>query len=675
MKQNTRIIILGILSILIVIVLTLGISKAFMKPIEDGGNLTEISLSSCAKIKLTDNNSIIIENTYPMSRNRGLQTTPYTFTVTSYCDKKVGFNLYITSISDSSIDDTNIHYILTEKGSKVALKEGILAEAKSGKADFVETEINELQIGLYEKMGSIYRIYNEDLPLKGSKDYDLYLFIDINSSNKSMGNKFKAGVSVKAYDKLFETLSEHIISQYTGVQGENNLFYHGENFIEGALDDSYRFGGRIDEVNNNYVCFGSDIEHCPSDNLYRIVGVYGDKTHGIKNSYLVKVVKEYAANSNLLGTDGEYISDENVPYVLGGEKKTSLYAWNSENKNNSYADSKLISLNLNTNYKNNVGKKWMSAITYINWNIGPVIPKELIDAISNEKKVKSTLNQIGLLNISDYAFAGEKGENAVEYSSEWENWLFNNYYHSMTMTPVDDADPILDSNFSYLYTIVGQNGILSNESSFLIRPSFYLGEDTAFIGGDGSYKNPYKIKQPLEMTLVTPSAMPSDFSKVFGENVSSCSASGIGSISSPLQLLEKNEKFYIVSCTNSYSQKVERYVMVDDFEKIYNLNAKYDKPFRIQVDYQETSEQILYLLSEMGFEIEACLKECNYQELASEALNNDVDFIYISDVSISNFNTIYEELKQYGADDIIVISNTYLIENNMLLSDFLEELQ
>ena len=42
---------------------------------------------------------------------------------------------------------------------------------------------------------------------------------------------------------------------------------------------------------------------------------------------------------------------------------------------------------------------------------------------------------------------------------------------------------------------------------------------------------------------------------------------------------------------------------------------------------------------------------------SSEALNNDV-----------------EKLKQYGADDIIVISNTYLIKNYILLSDFFEEL-
>ena len=34
----------------------------------------------------------------------------------------------------------------------------------------------------------------------------------------------------------------------------------------------------------------------------------------------------------------------------------------------------------------------------------------------------------------------------------------------------------------------------------------------------------------------------------------------------------------------------------------------------------------------------------------------------------------YEKLKQYGADDIIVISNTYLIKNYILLSDSFEEL-
>ena len=44
MDKKTRLIIIGVLSIIIVILLSLGLTKAFMKPVEQGGNLTEISL-------------------------------------------------------------------------------------------------------------------------------------------------------------------------------------------------------------------------------------------------------------------------------------------------------------------------------------------------------------------------------------------------------------------------------------------------------------------------------------------------------------------------------------------------------------------------------------------------------------------------------------------------------
>ena len=42
MDKKTRLIIIGVLSIIIVILLSLGLTKAFMKPVEQGGNLTEI---------------------------------------------------------------------------------------------------------------------------------------------------------------------------------------------------------------------------------------------------------------------------------------------------------------------------------------------------------------------------------------------------------------------------------------------------------------------------------------------------------------------------------------------------------------------------------------------------------------------------------------------------------
>ena len=68
-------------------------------------------------------------------------------------------------------------------------------------------------------------------------------------------------------------LADWVINQYGGVQGNNGIYYHTSSLANSARDNSYRYSG----VNpNNYVCFGSTASTCPSDSLYRIIGVFGN---------------------------------------------------------------------------------------------------------------------------------------------------------------------------------------------------------------------------------------------------------------------------------------------------------------------------------------------------------------------------------------------------------------
>ena len=164
MSKKARIIILSVLAVLIVVVLSVSITTAFMKPIDQGGNITEVSLSSCAKIKLEGTTSIKLTNSYPMSRNKGLQTTPYTFTVTSYCDTYVGFNLYLATLNTNTLVASNIHYIITEKGSKEALVEGTLTSSLDDASNFTDAEKTELNTGLSGTYGNIFKLYNNKVP-------------------------------------------------------------------------------------------------------------------------------------------------------------------------------------------------------------------------------------------------------------------------------------------------------------------------------------------------------------------------------------------------------------------------------------------------------------------------------------------------------------------------------
>ena len=497
MSKNTRIIILSILAVLIVVVLSIGITTAFMKPVEQGGNLTEISLSSCAKIKLTGTSSINLSNSYSMSRNRGLQTTPYSLTVTSYCDSYVGFNLYIATLNTNTLDASNIHYILTNKGSKDVIMEGILSEATNGVSDFDDVSKTELNTGLKGTYGNIYKIYNDSISLKGNKEYDLYLFVDENATNTTMGKKFSAGVAVKAYDRE-SNLADWVIAKYTGVQGENNIYYHDLSLTNGAGDNSYRYAGSSDTT-NNFVCFGTDASTCPTDNLYRIIGVIDGKVKLMKYDYNTK---------EQLGEDGDYAktsspTDAEVNGTYRGALTTlDLYYWNGSTQKNNWDESLLNKTNLNTNFINYLGTTWANKIATTTWkvggntwsNIGVATPSAMY---TNEitSPVENTIYsaKIGLIYLSDYGFASTPSEWTLKVSSfnnttsTSNNWMYMGNFDWTILRRSDVSENAYhirgEGNVFYGNVTIGRG----------VRTSFYLESSVAYVSGTGTSSDPIRI--------------------------------------------------------------------------------------------------------------------------------------------------------------------------------------
>ena len=468
MNKKTRLIIIGILSIIIVILLSLGLTKAFMKPVEQGGNLTEISLESCAKIKLTGTSSINLSSSYPMSRNRGLQTTPYSLTVTSYCDSYVGFNLYIATLNTNTLTDENIHYILTEKGSKTAVVEGILSSATDGSSEFSTNDKTELNTGLKGTYGSIYKIHNTSVALKGNKQYDLYLFVDESSTNTSMNKTFKAGVAVKAYDREKDPkLAEYVISQYTGTQGENGIYYHNSALTNGAGDNSYRYAGASDSV-NNYICLGSDEATCPEANLFRIIGVFGAQTKVIR----AKSVGYKQWHTSQVNT----WSSSSLNTYLNGEYLTSL---------GTLAD-KIAT----TTWK--VGGGLWS-------NIATSVPKTVYQyEVGSSASTTTVDKKIGLMYVSDYYYSASPsawtlvGYNESDATKDYRaaktiNWLYSGSYE-WTISRRSDL-----SDFAFLVRSAGDvyNDFVT--LGIVVRPSFNLESSVKYVSGSGSMSDPVRV--------------------------------------------------------------------------------------------------------------------------------------------------------------------------------------
>ena len=482
LKPRTRIILLSVISILIVITIVLGITYSFMQANIDSSSVTEVSLSSCAKITLSDTGaSINLNKTNPISKNRALQTTPYTFTVTSSCESYVGFNLYLATLNTNTLVDSSVHYIITRNGSKDILAEGILSEATNALSEFTSDDQNQLNIGINGTFGTIYRLYNDDIPLQGEVSYDLYLYVDSEVTDAStMGKTFNAGIAVKSYDREADptTLADYIINEvYTGTDGDNGLYYHDADLANGAGDSSYRFSGANP---NNYVCFGVTGADCQNEeNQYRIIGVFNNQ---------VKLIKATYAPSSLLGTNGAYQS-------------SYYYYWSNSTNNNTWSQSNLNTVNLNTNYLNNIGSTWSSKIANHTWQVGG------FDSATHQAPFKTAYDaevgtstttydaKIGLMYVTDYLYASQSEEwttTVVDYayvegSDPNNNWMYMGIPEWTISRSSEDSIYVFD--VSNAGTVSG-NGV---GYDCAVRPVFYLESSVELRGGTGTASDPYRI--------------------------------------------------------------------------------------------------------------------------------------------------------------------------------------
>ena len=522
MKPRTRIILLSIISILIVVTIVLGVTYSFMKADIESSSVTEVSLKSCAKITLKDTDvSINLNNTYPMSKNKALQTTPYTFTVSSSCENYVGFNLYLATLNTNTLDASNIHYIITNNGSKDILAEGILSNATNAESEFSNEEKTQLNSGINGTYGSIYKLYNASIPLQGEKSYDLYLYVDESVTDASTMNKsFNAGIAVKSYDREADpTLANYIINNVYTTDGESGLYYHDgigsyTNADQEAGDNSYRYSGANP---NNYVCFGSDEEVCPDEYLYRIIGVFDDNSDG---EYNVKLIKADYTTGDMLGIDGRDYKGNYTSSISNykGSMATSTiaaYRWNYDTSVSSYGSnnwttSELNKTNLNTNYISYLGNSWSDMIEDTIWYLGGLTSngntaKSFYTGERNNagygsnpttygpENANGSSTKIGLMYVSDYGYAAYPDAwvtNLGSYSSstiKQNNWLYMGLYE-WTMTPYSSNSYLVFGLYSS-----GNFGSNSANYGYSVRPVFYLKSSILYASGDGTKDSPFRV--------------------------------------------------------------------------------------------------------------------------------------------------------------------------------------
>ena len=293
-------------------------------------------------------------------------------------------------------------------------------------------------------------------------------------------------VSDKCYvyfDKVL-TLATYVKSLYTGTQGDNNIYYHDSTLANGAGDNSYRYAG-ASETTNNYVCFGSTESPCPTDNLYRIIGVFNGKVKLVKyNDIGTFDTSKYNATSF---ADTEAYNALNSTFIdtfdIRWKNMISTENWISGIVSSSSV-SKLNFKNNNTNVKFLAGSA-TSPLT-INWYTAK---NWYIVESGAEHKLSM---KIGTISISELRYAMN--------SSNWNlstldntSWLYYSkneafyLFECFTDNTVSDTMGYYMTTDGILYAYISPTKIsLLEYITTYVRPSFYLVSSVLYKSGIGT---------------------------------------------------------------------------------------------------------------------------------------------------------------------------------------------
>ena len=358
---------------------------------------------------------------------------------------------------------------------------------------------------------------------------------DINSSLKgdcSSVFKYSAIGDVKYIDKSIDKATAN--KQAVKWDKENNkcVTSTGEdvrsvggniiNYEEGCVGDAYFIGDKwlgiigIENMGagveaegvNNYVCFGSNESPCPTDNLYRIIGVIDEK---------VKLIKYDYATSDLLGTDGEYenlfknsslptfLPDISTYYKGSNYDNIASFGWGNFG-NGTWSGSNLNKINLNTNFLKNIGKEWSNKIAITTWKVGENTSDNIISQIPSvayQNEVAKPIEnitydaKIGLMYVSDYAFAADPSAWTTtlgQYQSKLDkNWM----YMGLIDFSIIHIPPFNEEFAASDYLCVNMLGNVTSGNDIDItspvRPTFSLFPSVSYKSGTGTITDPIRI--------------------------------------------------------------------------------------------------------------------------------------------------------------------------------------
>ncbi len=470
------------------------------------GNITD-TVTATASLKANSTKNTATYNYYVYFQ---IESNNYAYTTT---DKKPEIVLSITGPNGEITSVDGLTYVSATNADGTIVKGFDITEQKSSVI----------------KVADSYEISSSSSTNYTTQDWTFTVtFINLDTNQADNEGKNLTGKVLIQSNKLIDSVSDVAKSGDNLVTAIQNLstkskpsytglYHHDASLTNGAGDNSYRFAGANP---NNYVCFGSDETTCPTENLYRIIGVIDGK---------VKLIHAYGATTDMLGTDEGYVktyqeewADFTANYKGNGDlTKIGTYEWN-KTSDNTWSTSTTNTTNLNTNYLTYLdGKntKWKNMIADTTWYVGGMTGDNGVlsnaktaynyEVGANKDATTTVTSKIGLMYLSDYYYGATPDywtlpgfDNNGSWNSDHTVWsgsgndyskAYNNNWMSTGLiewTISRDSDI---SNLAFYVGDVGDVGV-GNSRGYAVRPSFSLSSSIKFTSGEGTAVNPIRIK-------------------------------------------------------------------------------------------------------------------------------------------------------------------------------------
>ena len=514
MENKKQAIILSVVAIVTLLSLILGATYAYFQASGNSGSSTNVNVTTYTSDLLTfeigDDIAVYADQTSFASGNGNATGSTYAKAtlVANNKTNEATKNYYVyLNISENTFtytqNESTPELLLTIKDTSGNEITSITSLTHKTVTDGKGASISGFDITT--KSGVITLFDNREITANPTKTEEWNItvtFVNYNANQTgNAGKSFNAKLMIQQESQSNQTLlADYVISQYTGTQGENSLYYHNSSLTNGAGDNSYRYAGASESV-NNFVCFGSTTNPCPTDNLYRIIGVFEDK---------VKLIKYDYATSALLGTNGDYYgtSTPSTSYYKGSLTSIDQYYWNNATKKNTWSESNLNKINLNKNFINNIGSTWANKIATTTWKVGGNTSNNIaksIPSVAYQNEIVAPVEnitydaKIGLMYVSDYGFAASPsawtktlhsyiGNDANGTSIKTINWMYMgvlDWTISLNSDDLYNAFDVLSGGYVDADFVSGNSGV---------RPSFNLLSSVKYVSGSGSMSDPVRVK-------------------------------------------------------------------------------------------------------------------------------------------------------------------------------------